>query len=102
MKKGEHYFIVHFDEFYTALFSHNACILSFYKNMAKRSAESYLSLKGNDKAISILQNVLKVMKLLKKGQWSIKTWQDLMRHLFFLFLYFRCANKQKKKQKKTN
>ena len=22
-EKGEHYFIVHFDEFYTALFSHN-------------------------------------------------------------------------------
>ena len=56
-------FNVHFDEFYTALFSHNTCILSFYikkKNMAKKSAESYVSLKGNDKAISILQNVIKV------------------------------------------
>ena len=28
--------------------------------MAKKSAESYVSLKGNDKAISILQNVIKV------------------------------------------
>ena len=39
-EKGEHYFIVHFDEFYTALFSHNTCSLSFYKNMTKKSAES--------------------------------------------------------------
>ena len=31
MKKCEHYFIVHFDEFYTAIFSHNTCILSIYK-----------------------------------------------------------------------
>ena len=72
---------MHFDEFYTALFSHNTCTLSFYiiiKNMAKKSAESYISLKGNDKAISILQNVIKVMVVLKKGRWSIKTWQDLM------------------------
>ena len=38
-EKGEHYFIVHFDEFYTALFSHNACTLSFYKNMAKKSGK---------------------------------------------------------------
>ena len=60
-------FIVHFDEFYTGLFSHNTCILSFYiykktnkkkKNMANKSAESYVSLKGNDKAISILQYVI--------------------------------------------
>ena len=67
---------MHFDEFYTALFSHNTCILSFYKTWQKKSAESYVSLKGNDKAISILQNVIKVMVVLKKGQWSIKTWQD--------------------------
>ena len=46
--------------------------------MAKKSAESYVSLKGSDKAISILQNVIKVMGVLKKGRWSIKTWQDLM------------------------
>ena len=42
-------FIVHFDEFYTALFSHKTCILSSYKkkkNMAKKSAESYVSLKA--------------------------------------------------------
>ena len=25
------FLIVHFDEFYTAFFSHNTCILSFYK-----------------------------------------------------------------------
>ena len=66
--------------------------------MAKKSAESYVSLKGNDKAISILQNVIKVMVVLKKGQWSIKTWKDLMHHLSFLFFCFRCANKQTKKQ----
>ena len=30
--------------------------------MAKKSAESYVSLKGNDKAISILQNVIKVIQ----------------------------------------
>ena len=29
--------------------------------MAKKSAESYVSLKGNDKAISIIQNVIKVI-----------------------------------------
>ena len=62
--------------------------------MAKKYAESYVSLKGNDKAISILQNVIKVMVVLKKGRWSIKTWQNLMRHLSVLF--FRCANKQTK------
>ena len=28
---------------------------TFIQNMAKKSAESYVSLKGNDKAISILQ-----------------------------------------------
>ena len=84
MEKGEHYFLVHFDEFYTALSSHNTCTLSFYRNMAKKSAESYVSLKGNDKAISIVQNVIKVMVVLKKGRWSIKTWQYLMRHLSFL------------------
>ena len=60
---------MHFDEFYTALFSHNKCTLSFYKkNMAKKSPERYVSLKGNDKAISIFQNVIKVMVVLKKGR----------------------------------
>ena len=29
--------------------------------MTKKSAESYVPLKGNDKAISILQNVIKVI-----------------------------------------
>ena len=52
--------------------------------MTKKSAESYVSLKGNDKAISSVQNVIKVMVVLKKGRWSIKTWQDLMRYLSFL------------------
>ena len=48
-----------FDEFYAPLFSHNTCTLSIYKNnMAKTSAESYVSLKGNDKAISILEEML--------------------------------------------
>ena len=64
--------------------------------MANKSAESYVSLQGNDKAISILQNVIKVMVVLKKGRWSIETWQDLMRHLSFLFFYFRCARSRKK------
>ena len=86
-------FIVQFDEFYTALFSHNTCILSVYKKHGK----------NNDKAISIHQNVIKVMVVLKKGQWSIKTWQDLMRHSSFLFFYFRCENKQtKNKQTKKS
>ena len=77
------------------------CIINFLKviSISKKSAESYVSLKGNDKAISILQNVIKVV--LKKRRWSIKTWQDLMRHLSFLFFYFRCANKQTK-NKQTN
>ena len=70
--------------------------------MAKKSAESYVSLMGNDKAISILQNIIKVMVVLKKGRWSIKTWQDLMRHLYFLFFYFRCANKQTKNKQTKN
>ena len=70
--------------------------------MAKKSAGSYVSLNGNDKAISILQNVIKAMVVLKKGQWSIKIWQDLMRHLSFLFLYFRCANKQTKNKQTKN
>ena len=52
---------MHFDEFYTALFSHNTCTLSFYKIWQKKSAESYVSLKGNNKAISILQNGIMVM-----------------------------------------
>ena len=52
--------------------------------MAKKSAKSYVSLKGNDKAISVVQNVIKVMVVLKKGRWSIKTWQDLMCYLYFL------------------
>ena len=78
-------------------------ILSFYKKKkhGKKYAESYVSLKGNDKAISILQNVIKVTVVLKKGQWSMKTWLGLMRHLSFLFFYFRCANKQTNKQKIT-
>ena len=97
-------FIVHFDEFYTALFSHNTCIFRFYKKkVAKMSAESYVSLKGKNKGISIIQNVIKVMVVLKKGQWSIKTWQYLMLHLSFLFFYFICANKQtKNKQTKKS
>ena len=69
-------FIVHFDEFYTALFSHNTCILSFYvykkKNMAKRSAKSYVSLKENDKAISILQNAIKAQTKNKQTKNSTK------------------------------
>ena len=35
--------------------------------MAEKSAESYVSPKGNDNAISILPNVVKVMVVLKKG-----------------------------------
>ena len=50
---------MHFDEFYSALFSHNTYTLSFYKKKyGKKSAESYVSFKGNDKAISVLQNVI--------------------------------------------
>ena len=63
--------------------------------MAKKSAESYVSLSGNDKAISILQIVIKVMVVLKKGQWSIKTWQDLMLILFVLLVQM-CKQTNKK------
>ena len=35
--------------------------LSFYTKYGQMSAESYVSLKDNDKAISILQNVIKVI-----------------------------------------
>ena len=50
-------FIVHFDEFYTALFRHTTMHIELLlkKNMTKKSAESYGSLKGNDKAISIFK-----------------------------------------------
>ena len=51
-EKGEHYFIVHSDVFYTALFSHKKhAHWTFIQNMAEKSAESCVSLKGNDKAI---------------------------------------------------
>ena len=63
--------------------------------MAKKSAESYVFLTGNDKAISILQNVIKVMVVLKMGRWSIKTWQDLMLILFVL-LFQMCKQTNKK------
>ena len=36
--------------------------------MAKKSAESYVSLKGNDKPISILQNVIKVMEFVVRSE----------------------------------
>ena len=35
--------------------------------MTEKSAESYVSDKGNDKAISFLKNAIKVMVVLKKG-----------------------------------
>ena len=35
--------------------------------MTEKSAESYVSDKGNDKTISVLQNVIKVIVVLKKG-----------------------------------
>ena len=40
--------------------------MHFEQNMAENFAENYVSLKGNDKAISILQNVIKVM-VVNKG-----------------------------------
>ena len=64
--------------------------------MAKNSAEIYVSLKGNDKAVSILKNGIKVIVVLKKGRWSIKTWQDLMRHLSFFLLFQMCKQTNKK------
>ena len=58
-------------------------MLSFYtkkkkkkkkkKNMAKKSAESYVSLKGNGKAISILQNVIKAQTKNKHTKNSSKS-----------------------------
>ena len=50
----------------------------FIKKKWQKSLLKVVSLKGSDKAISILQNVIKVMGVLKKGRWSIRTWQDLM------------------------
>ena len=89
--------IILLHEFYTASFSHNKCTLSFYKKYGKKSAESYVSLKGNDKAISILQNVIKVMVVLKKGRLSNVARFDAS---FILFsFYFRCANKRTKPNK---
>ena len=89
---------MHFDKFYTALFSHNTCTLSFYKNMAKKSAESYVSIKGNDKAISILQNIIKVMVVLKKGRWSMKTWQDSM----VIYPFYSSISDVQTNEQKTN
>ena len=40
---------------------------TFIQNMAEKSAESCVSLKGNDKAIFNSSNVIKVMMFLKKG-----------------------------------
>ena len=37
------------------------------QDMAEKSAESYVSRMGNDKAISILPNVIKVMVVLKRA-----------------------------------
>ena len=64
-EKGEHHFIVHSDALYTALFSHTSCTLNFYITMTETSAHSDFSLKGGEKAISILQNFIKVMVVLK-------------------------------------
>ena len=36
------------------------------QNMAEKSAESYVSLKGNDKVFSFFPNVVKVMVVLKR------------------------------------
>ena len=44
----------------------------FIQNMAEQSAESYVSLYGNDKAISILRNVKKVMVVLKNHTYCRK------------------------------
>ena len=43
--------------------------------MTEKSAESNVSDKGNDKTISLLQNVIKVMVVLKKGRMLIKTYR---------------------------
>ena len=60
-KTGEYEFIVHSNEFYTQTiyaFRYNTCTSNFYTKYGRKKT---LSLKGNDKAISILQNVIKVM-----------------------------------------
>ena len=74
-EKGEHHFIVHSDAFYTASFSQNTCTLDFIQNMAEQSAESYVSLYGNHKANSILQNVKKKMVVLKNHTYCRKTFR---------------------------
>ena len=56
--------------------------------MAEKSAESYVSLKGNDKAISIfLHHNIKVMVILEKGQWLIEPRQNLMCYLKVFLLF---------------
>ena len=46
--------------------------------MAEKSAESYISLKGNDEAISIIQNVIKVMVALKIHTHRRKTFRQVI------------------------
>ena len=68
-KTAKYDFISHSTEFYTdtiSAFSYYICTLDFDKDMAKKSAESYVSRKGNDTAISILPNGINVMVVLKK------------------------------------
>ena len=66
---------MHSDLFYTALFSHKTSHWTFIQNMAEKSAESCVSLRAMIKQFSILQNVIKVMVVLKKGRWLIKTYR---------------------------
>ena len=57
--------------------------------MTEQSAESYVSLYGNDKAISILQNVKKVMVVLKKHTYCRK-------NINFFFFFLKVNNHLKK------
>ena len=61
--------------------------------MAKKSAETYVFLKGNDKAISILQNVMKVIVLLIVARFDAS-------FIHFVTLFQMC--KQTNKNRKTD
>ena len=74
-EKGEYYFIVHSDVFYTAFFSYKTCTLDFYTKYGRKSAESCVSLKGNDKAIFNSSKCYKGYGGSKKGRWLIKTYR---------------------------
>ena len=57
---------------------------TFIQNMAEKSAESCVSLKGNDKAIFNSSKCYKGNGGSKKGRWLIKTYREviILKNLF--------------------